>query len=58
MDELTVSQIKVELIINESALLAAIKTGIMRDVADLKTQRDELKNMLIEKLESQLTKAA
>lgn len=43
---------------NKTEMLKALEQGNMQDLRDLKTQRDNLKDMLILELETQLTKAA
>lgn len=55
---LTIEQIKKELAQNEIDLKNALKAAAFSDIARLKTQRDELKSLLIEALEQQLTKVA
>jgi len=52
-----VSELYTGLEINETELKAALVAGNLQDVARLKTQRDELKNSIIDLLQAQLKKA-
>lgn len=53
----TLYELKMSLLENELALKAALRSGNIQDVARLKTQRDELKNSIIDSLETELKKA-
>lgn len=54
----TVSNLKQEIEINSKALKKALQDGQFKTIVDLKVQRDNLKNMLIEALEAELKKVA
>lgn len=50
-DLLSVKEIKYALDLNSKALIRALNEGSFQKIKELKTQRDELKNTLIEILE-------
>lgn len=53
---ISINEIKVNLSINEIALLDALKKGNVEQITALSVQRSNLKDMLIEALELQLHK--
>lgn len=54
---LTIDQIKIELLLNEQALRAALRDNNIRLLAELRMQRDNLKDMMIEALNTKLEAA-
>ena len=50
----TLTKIKLELHLNTKALKLALSQSNMRQISELKMQRDNLKDMLISELENQL----
>lgn len=54
---LTIDQIKIELLLNEQALRDALRDNNLTMLAELSMQRDNLKDMMIEALNTKLEAA-
>ena len=54
---LTIDQIKIELLLNEQALLDSLRNNNLKEIAELRMQRDNLKDMMIEALNTKLEAA-
>lgn len=54
---LTIDQIKIELLLNEQALRDALRDNNLMRLAELRMQRDNLKDMMIEALNTKLEAA-
>ena len=54
---LTIDQIKIELLLNEEALRAALQDNNLTRLVELRMQRDNLKDMMIEALNTKLEAA-